>query len=45
MDILPSRINHNQVGESAAALTRCSEEGGGAKGEARAPGPQCVFVI
>lgn len=29
MDILPSRINHNQVAESAAALTRCSEEGGG----------------
>lgn len=27
MDILPSRINHNQVWESAAALTRCSEAG------------------
>lgn len=27
--MLPSRINHNQLGESAAALTRCSEEGGG----------------
>lgn len=32
MDSLPSRINHNQVGESAAALTRCSEEGGGGEG-------------
>lgn len=34
MDLLPSRINHNQVGESAAALTRCSEEGGGGGGGA-----------
>lgn len=44
MDILPSRINHNQVGESAAALTRCSEEGGGR--ERRGPaGSEYVIVI
>lgn len=36
MDILPSRINHNQVWESAAALTRCSGEGGGGGRGARA---------
>ncbi|TNN61414.1 hypothetical protein EYF80_028431 [Liparis tanakae] len=41
MDILPSRINHNQVGDSAAALTRCSEEGGGGGGGG---GGECVIT-